>query len=857
MGLFIDGQAASTRSARVSRLPAVGLGLLASAVLATSAVAQATAVSGLRPAAVLHRASVIPSVSQPSDWTVRHVAWAGRGECRVLLEVPADVRLNGRDSDERPAQVAVDWIAALKELGVAGKPDMRTLQIMRIDPDNGRPRFYTDYAYPRGPYDRPFRWYDGAIPYEFPEVLAPTSYTDGERRRLITERAGHLYNAVGDWREGRLVWSHTRQGDQPSYYAAYFDLMEADKAPPESAPRGWIGDGMPRTDRWGKTTTGQDGTQIAVDDWDGDGLPDIVYGEQYGQILVKMNRGTRERPEFGPERMVFDSEGMPVDAGVHAAPLVIDWDGDGARDLLIGTYQNRVAFYRNISTDENRKLAYRGFLRDKTGEFLALPVKPVAVKAEGVFKEDYYPSMAAADWDGDGQVDLLAGGYITGRVYFYRNTGARDDDGLPVLELVEPLEADGDPINVRDWCAAPTVADFNGDGLLDLVVGSYTWDPESDERPSFLRYYVNVGTANEPVLQERPLPVRGQVSRLRLPKPRAVDFNHDGLIDLIASAGANVILYPNVGTASEPLFDIEQTPVRTAWGNAKLIDTHQVLDWNDDGWPDLVNGYTIHLNAGIGKPYFWDRTERILPDGVHIDHPVKLGDGHFYTYLRDMDGDGRLDVLFGDWHGHVWLHRNHSDGNTNAFDVDGQKLLTVDGNPIKVGPQNGDFEGDFQALQGARTTLVAGDFNGEGLEDLVVGDTYGLVRYFQNAGPAAAPRFAEPILVTDLKSRVWVEKADWNGDGRLDVVASLSSHRVLVCLNVGTSDQVKFEEPVPLDLHVKGPITTVVDLNRDGDEDLLINGTQGTTFVERSFLDHGYAPAHVLKVERRPGSDAK
>jgi hypothetical protein len=43
----------------------------------------------------------------------------------------------------------------------------------------------------------------------------------------------------------------------------------------------------------------------------------------------------------------------------------------------------------------------------------------------------------------------------------------------------------------------------------------------------------------------------------------------------------------------------------------------------------------------------------------------------------------------------------------------------------------------------------------------------------------------------------------------------------------------------------------VTDLNRDGDDDLLINGAQGTSFVERSFAEHGYANGRVLAVEAR------
>jgi hypothetical protein len=234
---------------------------------------------------------------------------------------------------------------------------------------------------------------------------------------------------------------------------------------------------------------------------------------------------------------------------------------------------------------------------------------------------------------------------------------------------------------------------------------------------------------------------------------------------------------------------------------------------------------------------------------MRIDHPAELGDGHFYPYLHDVDHDGKLDVLFGDWFGHVWFHRNLSTPQEKRFDAEGQKLETVDGAAIKVGPINGDTENSFQALQGARTTLIAGDYNGDGLDDLIVGDTYGMIRYYENVGQLKSPRFAKAVTVADLKSRLHVEKADWNRDGRLDVVASMSAHKIYVFLNEGSSGAVHFGDGIQLSCAIKGPIAMVTDLNRDGDEDLLINGAQGTSFVERSFIEHGYVQSRLLGID--------
>ena len=778
------------------------------------------------------------------------IRWAGSGAFRLLVDVDP-VLQESRPRDEMPADFEIDFAAVLAESSVSGTVDMASLQVMRIDRASGEPMRYDNFAYGRSAYDRPFSWYDAAIPYDFPEVFAPISYSDGRIKRTISPRSGYMYHAMGDWKRGHLAFVHTQDAKEPSRYAIYFDVLPEGQEPSQLAPRGWLGDGLPRRERWGESTTGADATKIALDDWNNDGLIDIVYGEQYGQLFYMPNRGTAERPEFPGTKMLFDTSGQPLDVGIHAAVLVVDWDGDGARDLLVGTYQNRVAFIKNVGTNADRRFEYQGLLTTADGQHFALPFRPVAQKPEGVFRHDYFPVMSAVDWNHDGKLDLIAGGYVTGRIYYYENVAA-DAGRMPELQLRGPLEADGAPINVRDWCAAPCIADLNGDDKPDIVSGSYTWLPKKKERPSFLRYYENIGTRAEPQFSERPFPFSGDLRSFRLPVPRATDWNSDGLTDLIVSSGANIFLFQNVGQPDKPVFDLSSVKLPSAWGNARL-PSGQILDFNEDGLMDLVSGYTVHLNSGTGNPYRFDRTERVLPAGVHIDHPIEKGDGHFFPYLADLNRDGRTDVLFGDWHGNIWFHANLSTASEKRFDVSGHRLETEDGKFIKVGPIAGDTENDFQALQGARTVFTLADYDNDDRLDLVIGDTYGKVRYFRNLGPTNAPRFAVGQLVGDMGFRLLVDSVDWNADGRMDVVAGASNHRVSVFLNTGRDERAAFDKRVDLQLpKIKETRVRMVDLNRDGDQDLLVMSTQGLILVERSFLDHGYATASFRRLEKKP-----
>ena len=104
----------------------------------------------------------------------------------------------------------------------------------------------------------------------------------------------------------------------------------------------------------------------------------------------------------------------------------------------------------------------------------------------------------------------------------------------------------------------------------------------------------------------------------------------------------------------------------------------------------------------------------------------------------------------------------------------------------------------------------------------------------------------------DLGIRLQVDSSDWNGDGWMDVIAGAANGRVRVFLNKGDSGSPRFAEGLDPKLPpIEQPRVLMADLNGDGDEDLFLPSIQGSCFIERSFLKHGYAAAELTAVEQK------
>jgi hypothetical protein len=801
--------------------------------------------------------------------------WVGKGKYRITVKVDP-LEIHGRAADEMPTRYHFTANEIQKATGAQGRIDVGSIEVERYSPADGEPIPYGKWAYAQANWELPYRWYDDSIPENYPEVVGNINPDTGELKYSPERNWGYLLETLGEWEGGNLAWTHVQAGNSPSYYAIYFNLLDPGKQPDAFPRTGFVGDGTERVEETTSDTFPQQLTRIDVVDWNGDGLLDVLVGGERGGLIWFPNRGTKEHPSFPYSKLIFTDDGKPLDVGFSSTPLVIDWDGDGVQDLVCGAEWNRAVWYKNIGSNAAPRLVYKGFIRTDDGKPFQLPHDPIP-EIKNIYKTDYHPVLAAADINGDGKVDILAGGYVTGRVYLFENKGLNQDH-TPILHFAGPIMADGQPLDVG-WAAAPTVADVDGDGLLDIISGDMAMTKEGGDSSSsanFLYYFKNVGTKTSPKFAKQKFPVKGTFPSGAVADPRLVDLNGDGLLDLVVSQGRSLSIYYNVGTKTSPLWEYAprmeghwQTSPLYGWGT-------QLFDWNGDGHVDLVRNFAADLNENKGNPQLFAPAQNILGPQEKIFHKSPRGDQWTFTYVVDFDGDSKPDILYGVHEGWVYFHKNLGDGNTNKFDDDGLRLTTEDGKPIKVGPQEG-HAWDFDVLQGARTTVAAADFDHDGKVDLVIGDTYGDVRYYRNLTGGAHPVFAKAEMIAKLGSRLVPTIADWNGDGWADVI--VGSNRTYVILNSGKNDGPRF---LPAKLQNLGPpnpvsnpameqvpgspewratqeqgdflpynsVVSAVDWNEDGDDDLLAVTSYGyLCWFERSFLEHGYAPSQLVKVQ--------
>ncbi len=368
----------------------------------------------------------------------------------------------------------------------------------------------------------------------------------------------------------------------------------------------------------------------------------------------------------------------------------------------------------------------------------AFPLAAVGLPLEGPLLIDGglpgVHSAQAADFDRDGDLDIVAAERTTGRLLWYRNNGA-SGASAPFFEPHLIAQVSG--------AYYAHAADLNGDGSSDIVllaVGVVDSDDAPADGKGSALWFRNDGATGDavPTFAQRTLaaglnyPVHGATA----------DLDGDGDLDLaVASTADDTIRWFANSGGSDPTF----APRLVAQGADGAVAV-AVGDMDRDGDVDVVSAsenddrIVLHANDGGGN---------FAPVVVRPGAPQPGMDFAKSVALADLDQDGDLDVVYG----------SEGQNEVGWYESDGSRpprfthhILTSERDHVKfVAAADIDQDGDIDIFSASSDD--------------------GTFAWFRNEG-GKPPQFTQQILTSSAAGARYVFPADMDGDGDLDLLTA-------------------------------------------------------------------------------------
>ncbi len=445
-----------------------------------------------------------------------------------------------------------------------------------------------------------------------------------------------------------------------------------------------------------------------------------------------------------------------------------DVNGDGYSDVVVGARS-----YDNGQTDEGRAYVYHG---SSTGLSPSPNWTAESDQSGAAFGFSVAP---AGDVNGDGYSEVIVGAYLydngqsnEGRAFVYHGSASG-------LSAAANWTAESDQAYAElGWSVAPA-GDVNGDGYSDVIVGATSYDNgQGDEGRAYVYHGGASGlSATAGWTAESNQDGAGFGNSVA----PAGDVNGDGFSDVVVGAylydngqsdeGRAFVYHGSAsGLSDSPAWTAEpdQASAYFGWSAATAGDV------NGDGYGDLIVGAYMYDNgqSNEGRAYVYHGSSTGLSSSPNWTAESDQ-DGAYFGYsvapAGDVNGDGYSDVVVG----------------ARAFDngqADEGRAYVYHGSSTGLSPSpNWTAESDQDGANFGLSVAPAGDVNGDGCSDLVVGANgydnglpdQGRVYVFHGSAAglsATAAWTAESDQASSSFGYSVGSAGDVNGDGYSDVI---------------------------------------------------------------------------------------